>query len=95
MSEHHVDSLVTATILMIAGFILLFIGLIVAFLGSLPIQKIEGGGIILIGPLPIIITGEGQEFISTIVTLLLLAIFVAVIIFIIVRLMHRQTGPVE
>lgn len=67
------------------GFILIFLGMIVIMLGfilSLPRgeTKVEGGGVILIGPFPIVF-GSSKESVKAVVLLTIALIVVVYLLF--------------
>ena len=45
-------------LLLILGIFLVFVGIIVLSMSFLPVGRIEGGGLIIIGPIPIIVHGK-------------------------------------
>lgn len=80
-----------AMMLIILGFTLVVMGIFLSLIGSLPTQSVKGGGLILIGPIPLIITGSGEAFISIFLIMLVLVIL-SIIIFLLVarKLLHRS-----
>lgn len=81
------DSPIVATLLIFLGFTLLIMGVIFSFIGSLPLQRIEGGGIILIGPIPLIITGSGEAALSILIVLFIIMLLSIIIFLIVVKKM--------
>ncbi|RLG96075.1 hypothetical protein DRO29_05245 [Candidatus Bathyarchaeota archaeon] len=45
-------------LLLVLGIFLVFVGIIVLSMSFLPVGRIEGGGLIIIGPFPIILHGK-------------------------------------
>jgi len=48
----------TSHILLILGIFLVFVGVIALSMSFLPVGRVEGGGLIIIGPFPIILHGK-------------------------------------
>ena len=48
----------TSHILLILGVFLVFVGVIALSMSFLPVGRVEGGGLIIIGPIPIILHGK-------------------------------------
>ncbi|MCD6421303.1 MAG: DUF131 domain-containing protein [Thaumarchaeota archaeon] len=48
----------TSHILLILGILLVFVGVIALSMSFLPVGRVEGGGLIIIGPFPIILHGK-------------------------------------
>jgi len=77
-------------LLSMLGILFIFIGIVLMILGFLaPTGKVQAGGLILIGPIPLILGGE----LSTIQ--LLIIILLPIIIFILMLLMLRKTSMEE
>jgi uncharacterized protein (TIGR00304 family) len=74
-------TLILITLIVIA-IIMVFIGLIMLFLGSLRSSesKIEGGGVIIIGPLPIVI-GTSEKISKMLIILAIILTIVSIIMF--------------
>jgi len=82
------DTSVYLTLLLI-GFILIFIGTLVIFLGLMGRGKgkVEGGGVIIIGPIPIVF-GSSQK-VSTILVVLAIILTILVLTIYIIPLATR------
>ena len=78
--------------LLFLGIILIFLGAFIAFLGLIPAEKIEGGGLIIIGPFPIIFHGELHPLM---ILLLLLLPFLMMLFFMLYLLRRGGTGEAE
>lgn len=89
------DSATFAMMLIILGFTLVFMGIFLSLIGSLPTQRVEGGGLILIGPIPLIITGPGGSLISTFLIMLILVILSIIIFLLVARKLLHQSWQAE
>jgi len=75
------------------GVLLIIIGLFLVFLGAIPAEKAEGGGLIIIGPLPIIFHGEINPIILLLVLMLPILVFLGYVLYIMKRLLEaREEG---
>ena len=79
-------------LLLFLGIILIFLGAFIAFLGLIPAEKIEGGGLIIVGPFPIIFHGELHPLI---ILLLLLLPFLMMLFFMLYLLRRGGMGEAE
>lgn len=60
-------------ILVVLGFILTIVGMIVVMLGSMTKGKVKGGGVVMIGPIPLIFGTEGKwAFLAAVMALVLM-----------------------
>ena len=89
------DSAAFAMMLIILGFTLVVMGIFLSLIGSLQIQTVEGGGLILIGPIPLIITGSGESLVSTFLIMLILVILSIIIFLLVARKLLHQSWHVE
>lgn len=85
----------SATILLAISFILVLLGVLLIFVGSLKksdreTSRVEGGGVIIVGPIPIVI--GSSEKISKI--LVILAIILTILTFIVFLYTSRLLEPV-
>ena len=72
------------------GMLFIFIGLILIILGLLtPTSKAQVGGLILIGPIPLIFGGELSP-ISVLIILLPIIIFILILFFILQRISVKE-----
>lgn len=83
---------VPAEFLFICGIILIFLGVFVIFFGLLPTDHVEGAGVIIIGPFPIIFQGEINSFILLAIILISMLLFIMVIFGIMRKFIERRVG---
>ncbi len=71
------NTLITAGIaLILVGFLLVFLGTIVAASGGK--GDVEGGGVIMIGPIPIVFgTGEGAVTLAMVLAIIMMVLWLA------------------
>ncbi len=79
----------TGILLVIIGILVLFAGIIVSIVKS-GSGKVEGGGIIFIGPIPIVF-GTSQEVTKTLLVLAIILVILAAIVYL---LLSRGIKPV-
>ena len=73
------------------GMLFIFIGLILIILGLLtPTSKAQVGGLILIGPIPLIFGGELSPILVLIIILLPIIIFILILFFILQRISVKE-----
>lgn len=77
-----------APLLFLVGAFLIIIGLFLLFLGFAPSERIESGGLIIIGPFPIIFHGEINPAIALLILLLPIIVFIALAVYLL-RLLGR------
>ena len=78
-------------LLSMLGILFIFIGIVLMILGFLaPTGKVQAGGLILIGPIPIILGGELSPILLLILLLLPIIIFILMLL-----LMLRKTSMEE
>ncbi|RLG07075.1 MAG: TIGR00304 family protein [Thaumarchaeota archaeon] len=78
-------------LLLFLGIILIFLGAFIAFLGLIPAERVESGGLIIIGPFPIIFHGE----LHPLMILLLLLPFLMMLFFMLYLLRRGGIGEAE
>jgi len=69
-----------ATFLFFLGIILLFLGVFAIIFGLLPANRVEGAGVIIIGPFPIILQGEVDPLILLAITFLPILLFMMAVL---------------
>lgn len=79
-------------LLLFLGIILIFLGAFIAFLGLIPAERVESGGLIIIGPFPIIFHGELHPLM---ILLLLLLPFLMMLFFVLYLLRRGGIGEAE
>jgi len=73
------------------GMLFIFIGVILIILGLLtPTSKAQVGGLILIGPIPLIFGGELSPILALIIILLPIIIFMLILFFILQRISVKE-----
>jgi len=68
-------------LLLLVGAFLIIVGLFLLFLGFAPAEKIESGGLIIVGPFPIIFHGEVNPIIILLILLLPIIVFIALVLY--------------
>ena len=68
-------------LLLLVGASLIIVGLFLLFLGFAPAEKIESGGLIIVGPFPIIFHGEVSPIIILLILLLPIIVFIALVLY--------------
>ncbi|RLG04707.1 MAG: TIGR00304 family protein [Thaumarchaeota archaeon] len=68
-------------LLLLVGAFLIILGLFLIFLGFAPAEKIEGGGLIMVGPFPIIFHGEASPMTILLILLLPRIVFIALALY--------------
>lgn len=64
-------------LLLLVGAFLIIVGFFLLLLGFTPAEKIESGGLILVGPFPIIFHGEVSPVVILLILLLPVIVFIA------------------
>jgi len=82
---------ISKALLSMLGVLFIFIGVILIILGLLtPTGKVQAGGLILIGPIPLIFGGELSPILLLIVMLLPIIIFILILLFAIQRISMEE-----
>ena len=68
-------------LLLLVGAFLIIVGLFLLLLGFAPAEKIESGGLIIIGPFPIIFHGEVSPIVILLILLLPIIVFIALALY--------------
>ena len=80
-------------LLSMLGILFIFIGIVLIILGFLaPTGKVQAGGLILIGPIPIIVGGELSPILLLILILLPIIIFVLMLFLMLKRISMEERG---
>ena len=80
-------------LLSMLGILFIFIGIVLMILGFLaPTGKVQAGGLILIGPIPIILGGELSPILLLIIILLPTIIFILMFLLILRRISMEERG---
>ena len=80
-------------LLSMLGILFIFIGIVLMILGFLaPTSKVQAGGLILIGPIPIILGGELSTIQLLILILLPIIIFILILSFMLKRVSMEERG---
>ena len=84
-------SRISKALLSMLGVLFIFIGVILIILGLLtPTSKAQVGGLILIGPIPLIFGGELSPILVLIIILLPIIIFILILFFILQRISVKE-----
>ena len=80
-------------LLSMLGILFIFIGIVLIILGFLaPTGKVQAGGLILIGPIPIILGGELSPILLLILILLPIIIFILMLFLMLKRISMEERG---
>ncbi len=80
-------------LLSMLGILFIFIGIVLMILGFLaPTGKVQAGGLILIGPIPIILGGELSPILLLILILLPTIIFILMLFLMLKRISMEERG---
>jgi len=80
-------------LLSMLGILFIFIGIVLMILGFLaPTGKVQAGGLILIGPIPIIVGGELSPILLLILILLPIIIFILMLFLMLKRISMEERG---
>ena len=80
-------------LLSMLGILFIFIGIVLMILGFLaPTGKVQAGGLILIGPIPIIVGGELSPILLLILILLPIMIFILMLFLVLKRISMEERG---
>ena len=80
-------------LLSMLGILFIFIGIVLMILGFLaPTGKVQAGGLILIGPIPIILGGELSPILLLILLLLPIIIFILMLFLMLKRISMEERG---
>ena len=80
-------------LLSMLGILFIFIGIVLMILGFLaPTGKVQAGGLILIGPIPIILGGELSPILLSILILLPIIIFILMLFLMLKRISMEERG---
>jgi len=75
------------------GILFIFIGIVLMILGFLaPTGKVQAGGLILIGPIPIILGGELSPILLLILLLLPIIIFILMLLLMLKKTSMEERG---
>ena len=75
------------------GVLFIFIGIVLIILGLLsPTGRVQAGGLILIGPIPLILGGELSPILLLIMILLPIIIFILMLFFLLQRISMEERG---
>ena len=78
-------------LLSMLGILFIFIGIVLIILGLLsPTGKVQAGGLILIGPIPLILGGELSPVMLLIIILLPIIIFILMLFFLFQRISMEE-----
>lgn len=69
-----------AVLLFFLGIVFIFLGILVLAFGLMPSGEVQGGGLIIIGPFPIIFHGEISPLLAILIMLLPIILFVIFIL---------------
>jgi len=82
---------VSRALLSMLGILFIFIGAVLIILGLLsPTGKVQAGGLILIGPIPLILGGELSPIMLLIIILLPIIIFILMLFFLFQRISMEE-----
>jgi len=82
---------VSRALLSMLGMLFIFIGVVLIILGLLsPTGKVQAGGLILIGPIPLILGGELSPIMLLILILLPIIIFILMLFFLFQRISMEE-----
>ena len=80
-------------LLSMLGILFIFLGIVLMILGFLaPTGKVQAGGLILIGPIPIILGGELSPILLLILILLPIIIFILMFLLMLKRISMEEKG---
>jgi len=80
-------------LLSMLGILFIFIGIVLMIFGFLaPTGKVQAGGLILIGPIPIIVGGELSPILLLILILLPIIIFILMLFLMLKRISMEERG---
>ncbi|MCD6342113.1 MAG: DUF131 domain-containing protein [Thaumarchaeota archaeon] len=79
-----------ASLLFLIGIFLLFLGTIITAMAFFSPKKVEGAGLILIGPFPIIFQGEINPFLLLFLIILPVMLFALVAFFFLYKIAERR-----
>ena len=80
-------------LLSMLGILFIFIGIVLMILGFLaPTGKVQAGGLILIGPIPIILGGELSPILLLILLLLPIIIFILMLLLMLKKTSMEERG---
>jgi len=80
-------------LLSMLGILFIFLGIVLMILGFLaPTGKVQAGGLILIGPIPIILGGELSPMLLLILILLPIIIFILMLFLMLKRISMEERG---
>ena len=80
-------------LLSMLGILFIFLGIVLMILGFLaPTGKVQAGGLILIGPIPIILGGELSPILLLILILLPIIIFILMLFLMLKRVSMEERG---
>ena len=80
-------------LLSMLGILFIFLGIVLMILGFLaPTSKVQAGGLILIGPIPIILGGELSPILLLILILLPIIIFILMLFLMLKRVSMEERG---
>jgi len=86
-------STASRALLSMLGILFIFIGIVLMILGFLaPTGKVQAGGLILIGPIPIILGGELSPILLLILILLPTIIFILMLFLMLKRISMEERG---
>lgn len=68
-------------LLLLIGALLIAVGLFLLLLGFAPAEKIESGGLIIVGPFPIAFHGEVSSILVLLILLLPITVFIALVLY--------------
>jgi len=81
-----------SALLLFIGIILIFIGAVIVMLGFAPGGEARGGGVILIGPIPIIFHGEISPLLAILLMILPLLIFLILLAYFMRKTLKTSAG---
>ena len=73
-------------LLLILGIFLVFVGIIVLSMSFLPVERVEGGGLIIIGPFPIILHGKLHPIALLLMLILPILAFILLTLYLLSRM---------
>ena len=73
-------------LLLILGIFLVFVGIIVLSMSFLPVERVEGGGLIIIGPFPIILHGKLHPIVLLLMLILPILAFILLTLYLLSRM---------
>jgi len=89
----HGPSPASRALLSMLGILFIFIGIVLMILGFLaPTGKVQAGGLILIGPIPIILGGELSPILLLILLLLPIIIFILMLLLMLKKTSMEERG---